>query len=52
MNQSRSHHPRARAIAIAKSDESRTRKALLARATVIAICALAAFAALPSLWSF
>jgi hypothetical protein len=51
MNQSRSHST-ARAIAIAKADESNVRKSLLIRASMIAICALAALAALPSLWSF
>ena len=48
MNQSRS---RSKAIAIAKVDES-TRKSLLIRAAAIALCALAAIAALPSFWSF
>jgi hypothetical protein len=49
MNQSRS---RSTAIAIAKADESRTRKALLIRASLIALFALAALAALPSIFSF
>jgi hypothetical protein len=51
MNQSRSRS-KARAIAIAKVDESNARKSLLIRASVIAVCALAAIAALPSFWSF
>ena len=51
MNQSRSRST-ARAIAIAKADESRTRKALLIRASVIALFAIAALAALPSFLSF
>lgn len=51
MNQSRSRST-ARAIAIAKADESAARKALLIRASVIAVFALAALVALPSFWSF
>ncbi len=51
MNQSRSRST-ARAIAITKADESRTRKALLIRASVIALFAIAALAALPSFLSF
>ncbi|URK88496.1 hypothetical protein LP421_15215 [Rhizobium sp. RCAM05350] len=51
MNQSRSRST-ARAIAIAKADESAARKALLTRVSVIAVFALAALVALPSFWSF
>ncbi|WP_455272680.1 hypothetical protein [Rhizobium herbae] len=51
MNQSRSRSA-ARAIAIAKADESAVRKALLTRVSVIAVFALAALVALPSFWSF
>ncbi|MCV9998696.1 hypothetical protein OE766_10595 [Pararhizobium sp. YC-54] len=51
MNQSR-NRSKARAIAIAKADESNARKSLLIRAAAIAVCALAAIAALPSFWSF
>lgn len=51
MNQSRSRS-KARAIAIAKVDEANTRKSLMIRACVIAVCALAALAALPSFWAF
>lgn len=51
MNQYRSRST-ARAIAIAKADESKTRKTMLIRAAVIALGALAALAALPSFWSF
>lgn len=51
MNQCRSRSA-ARAVAIAKADESKRRKAMLIRAAVIALGALAALAALPSFWSF
>ncbi|MEK1933022.1 MAG: hypothetical protein AAAC47_25250, partial [Pararhizobium sp.] len=51
LNQCRSRSA-ARAVAIAKADESKTRKAMLIRAAVIALGALAALAALPSFWSF
>lgn len=50
MNQTRSR-PKARAIAIAKSDEVRTQRALLVRATLVALCALAVLAALPAFLS-
>lgn len=48
MNQTRS---RPKAIAIAKSEEVRTQRALLVRATLVALCALAALAVLPALVS-
>jgi hypothetical protein len=51
MNQSRNRST-ARAIAIAKADESAARKALFIRVSVIAAFALAALVALPSFWSF
>ena len=43
--------PQPALIAIAKADESQMRKAMLIRAGVIALGALAALAALPSFWS-
>lgn len=51
MNQYRSRSA-ARAIAIAKGDESKTLKAMLIRVAVIALGALTALSALPSFWSF
>jgi hypothetical protein len=51
MNQSRSRS-KARAIAIAKTDETNAQKTLMIRAGVIAVCALAALAALPSFLPF
>jgi len=51
MNQYRNRSA-ARAIAIAKADESKTRKAILIRAAVIALGALTTLAALPSFWPF
>ena len=51
MNQYRSRST-ARAIAIAKPDESETRKTMLIRAAVVALGALTALAALPFFWSF
>ena len=43
---------RSRSIAIAKADETRAQRIVLIRASVIAIGALAALAALPSFWLF
>ncbi len=42
----------ARAIAITRADESRAQKAFVFKLTVIALCAVAAMAVLPSVWSF
>ncbi|CAN7568546.1 hypothetical protein ACI2KT_02600 [Ensifer adhaerens] len=41
---------RPRAIAIARTDESRQQKAVLTRLALIAFFAVAALAALPALW--
>jgi hypothetical protein len=51
MNQN-SRRATARAIAITRADESHAKKMIATRLTVIALCAIAAFAALPLLWSF
>ncbi|WEZ84369.1 hypothetical protein P6U16_06965 [Rhizobium sp. 32-5/1] len=42
----------ARAIAITRADESRAQKIVAIKLTLIALCAVAAFAVLPSIWSF
>lgn len=42
----------ARAIAITRADESRTRKAVALKLTILALFAVAALAAVPSVWSF
>ncbi len=51
MNQN-SRRATARAIAITHADESRTQKAIVLKLTIIAVCAVAALATLPAVWSF